>query len=58
MAACHDELKSLQECNVYKLVDLPQGQKAIKSRWVFDVKTDGRYKAQLYALKPFAYYLH
>ncbi|KAI3619346.1 gag-pol polyprotein [Moniliophthora roreri] len=49
MAACHDELKSLQERNVYKLVDLPQGRKAIKSRWVFDVKTDGRYKARLVA---------
>uniref|UniRef100_A0A0W0G0N8 Uncharacterized protein n=1 Tax=Moniliophthora roreri TaxID=221103 RepID=A0A0W0G0N8_MONRR len=30
MAACHDKLKSLQERNVYKLVDLPQ---------------DGHYKA-------------
>uniref|UniRef100_A0A0W0FZG2 Reverse transcriptase Ty1/copia-type domain-containing protein n=1 Tax=Moniliophthora roreri TaxID=221103 RepID=A0A0W0FZG2_MONRR len=49
MAACHDELKSLQERNVYKLVDLPQGQKAIKSRWVFDVKTDGHYKARFVA---------
>uniref|UniRef100_A0A0W0FBM7 Uncharacterized protein n=1 Tax=Moniliophthora roreri TaxID=221103 RepID=A0A0W0FBM7_MONRR len=25
IAACHDELKSLRERNVYKLVDLPQG---------------------------------
>uniref|UniRef100_A0A0W0G0F0 Reverse transcriptase Ty1/copia-type domain-containing protein n=1 Tax=Moniliophthora roreri TaxID=221103 RepID=A0A0W0G0F0_MONRR len=49
MAACHDELKSLQERSVYKLVDLPQGQKAIKSRWVFDIKTDGHYKARLVA---------
>uniref|UniRef100_A0A0W0FDG7 Reverse transcriptase Ty1/copia-type domain-containing protein n=1 Tax=Moniliophthora roreri TaxID=221103 RepID=A0A0W0FDG7_MONRR len=49
MTACYDELKSLQERNVYKLVDLPQGRKVIKSRWVFDVKTDGRYKARLVA---------
>uniref|UniRef100_A0A0W0EVG4 Putative reverse transcriptase RNA-dependent DNA polymerase n=1 Tax=Moniliophthora roreri TaxID=221103 RepID=A0A0W0EVG4_MONRR len=34
MAACHDELKSLQEHNVYELLDLPQ---------------DGCYKAQLVA---------
>ena len=34
---------------MYELADLPHGQKAIKNRWVFDLKSDGRKKARLVA---------
>jgi hypothetical protein len=47
--ACLEELKSLQKRNVYELVDLPEGRKAIKNRWVFNVKSDGRKRARLVA---------
>jgi hypothetical protein len=40
--ACLEELKSLQKRNVYEPVDLPEGRKAIKNRWVFNVKSDGQ----------------
>jgi len=44
-----EELEALKKCNVYKLADLPPGQKAIKNRWVFDLKSDGCKKAHLVA---------
>jgi hypothetical protein len=47
--ACHEELESLQKRNVYELVKLPPGRKAIKNRWVFDIKSDGRKRARLVA---------
>jgi hypothetical protein len=47
--ACLEELKSLQKRNVYELVDLPEGRKAIKNRWVFNVKSDGWKRARLVA---------
>jgi hypothetical protein len=47
--ACLEELKSLQKRNVYELVDLPEGRKAIKNRWVFNVKSDGWKQARLVA---------
>ncbi|KAJ8472455.1 hypothetical protein ONZ45_g16643 [Pleurotus djamor] len=47
--ACKEELKSLRARNVYSLVKLPKGRKAIKCRWVFDIKSDGRKKARLVA---------
>jgi hypothetical protein len=31
------------------LVDLPEGRKAIKNRWVFNVKSDGWKRARLVA---------
>jgi Reverse transcriptase (RNA-dependent DNA polymerase) len=48
-AACQQELDSLRARDVYDLVNPPIGRKIIKNRWVFDVKTDGRKKAQLVA---------
>jgi hypothetical protein len=39
--ACDDELEALQKRNVYNLTDLPPGRKAVKSKWVFDIKSDG-----------------
>jgi len=42
-----EELEAPKNRNVYELVDLPAGQKAIKNQWVFDIKSDGRKKAHL-----------
>jgi len=36
-----EELEALKKSNVYELADLPPGHKAIKNRWVFDLKSDG-----------------
>ena len=38
---CLEELESLRKQQVFELTDLPHGHKAIKNRWVFDIKTDG-----------------
>ena len=48
-AACHEELESLRKRNIFKLTKLPPGRKAIKNRWVFDIKSDGQKKARLVA---------
>ena len=48
-AACCEELESLCKRKVYELVDPPKGRKVIKNRWVFDIESDGRRKAQLVA---------
>ena len=42
---CLEELESLRKREVFKLTNLPEGRKTMGCRWVFDVKTDGRYKA-------------
>jgi len=42
-----EELEALKKRNVYELADLPPGCKAIKNRWVFDLKSDGCKKACL-----------
>ena len=47
--ACNEELESLRKRYVFELTELPHGRKAIKNRWVFDVKTDSRKKARLVA---------
>jgi Reverse transcriptase (RNA-dependent DNA polymerase) len=47
--ACKEELEALCRHNVFKLTDLPKGQKTIGCRWVFDVKSDGHKKARLVA---------
>jgi len=39
--ACLEELESLRKRHVFELTELPLGRKAIKNRWVFDIKTDG-----------------
>jgi len=44
-----EELEALKKRNVYELTDLPPGRKAIKNRWTFNTKTDGRKKARLVA---------
>jgi hypothetical protein len=47
--ACLDELEALRQRNVFKLCDLPPNRKAIRNRWVFATKSDGRKKARLVA---------
>jgi hypothetical protein len=47
--ACYEELESLRQRQVFELTELPPGRKAIKNRWVFDIKSDGRKKARLVA---------
>ena len=39
--ACREELEALRRRNVFEVVSLPQERKAIKSRWTFNIKTDG-----------------
>jgi len=47
--ACLEELESLRKRQVFEMTNLPQGRKAIKNRWVFDIKSDGRKRARLVA---------
>ena len=52
--AMQNEIKSLKDHNVWELVKLPAGRKAIGSKWIFKRKTDAdgkveRYKARLVA---------
>ena len=39
LSACHEELDDLHRCDVYELIQLPKGQKAIQNKWVFLVKS-------------------
>jgi len=43
LESCLKELKSLKDRDVYEIVDLPKGRKAVKNHWVFNIKPDGRY---------------
>ena len=52
--AMQSEMKSLNENQVWELVELPKGRKAIGCKWIFKTKIDGdgnieRYKARLVA---------
>ena len=52
--AMKDELDSMKSNEVWDLVELPQGQKAIGCKWVYKTKRDSlgnieRYKARLIA---------
>jgi hypothetical protein len=44
-----DEIKSLMERNVWKLVVLPPGRVPVKGRWIYAIKSDGRKKARFVA---------
>lgn len=57
-AAMEEEMSSHKENGTWSLTELPQGRKAIKTKWVYKLKDDGgngpcRYKARLVA-KGFA----
>ena len=52
MKAMQEEMESLQKNNTYELVKLPKGRKALRNKWVYKLKKDGRgdlvkYKARL-----------
>ena len=49
LKACDEEMKSLTDQKVWKLVDLSPGRKPVKCQWVFVAKFDGRKKACLVA---------
>ena len=54
MKAINDEMEFMRTNQVWDLVDLPSGQKAIGNKWVLKIKrkADGsikRYKARLVA---------
>ena len=52
MEAIHIEYKACMDSGTWRLMELPQGRKAIQSKWIFDIKEnpDGtieKYKARL-----------
>ena len=47
--ACQYEMDVLAKNGTWELLDLPTGQRAVKSKWVFKLKADGRYHAHLVA---------
>ncbi|CAI7796708.1 unnamed protein product [Closterium sp. NIES-53] len=52
--AMESELKSIEENGTWELVELPEGRKAITSKWLFKIKSDAdgkieRYKSRLMA---------
>jgi hypothetical protein len=47
--ACQYEIDALAKNGTWELVDLLPGRKAVKSKWVFKLKVDGRYHARLVA---------
>ncbi|CAI7902653.1 unnamed protein product [Closterium sp. NIES-54] len=52
--AMKSELKSIEENGTWELVELPEGRKAITSKWLFKIKSDAdgkieRYKSRLVA---------
>ena len=48
-AACQYKIDALAKNRTWDLVDLPTGRKAVKSKWVFKRKADGRFRAWLVA---------
>ena len=47
--ACQYEIDALAKNGTWTLVELPSGRKAVKSKWVFKHKADGRFRARLVA---------
>jgi hypothetical protein len=47
--ACQYEMDALHKNGTWELVDLPANRKAVKSKWVFKHKVDGRFHAHLVA---------
>ena len=44
-----EEIKSLRNCKVWDLVDLPKGRKPVKGRWVYAIRPGNRVKARFVA---------
>ena len=51
LKAMHEEMNSLNKNKTYDLVELSNGKKVLKNKWMFKLKKDGdklvKYKAQL-----------
>ena len=47
--ACQYEIDALAKNGTWMLTDLPAGQKAVRSKWVFKRKADGRFRTRLVA---------
>ncbi len=47
--AIKSEYDSLMSNKTWEIVDIPQNRKAIKCKWIFKIKSDGRFKARLVA---------
>ena len=47
--ACQYEMDALAKNGTWELVDLPPNRRAVKTKWVFKCKADGRYRARLVA---------
>ena len=47
--AMDSEKSSLDKNNTFTICKLPKGRKAISSKWVYAIKSDGRFKARLVA---------
>ena len=48
LEAMEQETKSLQENDVWELVELPKGRKPVGSKWIFRVKTDADGQVEWY----------
>ena len=46
---CQYEIDTLHKHDTWELVNLPAGHKAVKSKWVFKLKANGCFHAQLVA---------
>ena len=49
VASMQQEMKSLLDNKTWCLVKLPKGRRAVRNKWVFKVKSDGRLKSRLVA---------
>ena len=47
-AAAEEEMKSLFDHDMWELAELPPGQKAVSSKWVFKAKRDGAGKVYMH----------
>ena len=47
--AMKDEIKALEDRDIWELVNCPNNRKPVKCRWVYAVKSDGRKRARLVA---------
>ena len=47
--ACQYEMDALAHLEVWRLEPLPEGRKAVKSKWVFKEKADGHFRVHLMA---------
>jgi hypothetical protein len=47
--ACQYKMDTLAKNQTWELSDLPPNRRAVKSKWVFKLKADGRFRARLVA---------